>query len=730
MKLRGFMFANEYVACGDPLTLVLGQNDAGKSRLLRKVLRVLAPRPDDRWADPGLPVVFVELSEDEKRRIFDGVNSANERLDVVDGEFGTNFAPVPQAGNVWMYTDVWDWVPLAIEWIRAACAESLDKSLETILTLLRESSTFALVPESSTWIFDEPPVRSFSVHWCIERSNWEDLARQPDIQAALERSDNGFVLLAPEATHARFNTEPQHQWSPDRPDLEMASDPTRTLPKPIVELGAINSLSHVLPITVPVDTGQLEHVVEKAVERVSSAWGLVYDPDGSLPYTTARSPWLEKLEDHSEIVREPVRVSPKVVEAVEALNREINLQLPAFVSRKYEARLGIRPIYEWDAKGRIVIELRGVEGSPKISSYDPERDSYDVTDKFPHSDLADGYRLWFQLAVLRGVRIACSSASAGRQGPIPKFLGIDLYLLDEPERHLHAGLQREAAKWLRNLLESDAEQALVVSHSPAFISELAEDDKLIFLRSGMATPRNISRGELDAAQAPARELGLTRGELLTLVRCLLVVEGLTDQAVLETLFGDQLRRAGVQVVPIHGHYRTSTAVIDIGSLLLHFTDAAIAVWLDAVPQDFVGKLTENPDSAGELRLNAPTQEAASIASLVELAPHHAIRVEPLANPASDILFLLDEDSIRKVFPEYPGHQRAEIIKADKSSKERGSEWFRRLLGKEKAPGAYVDIANEMTRSSTAPAPALHDVVRRSTGLAGSLDEELEWLQSD
>jgi hypothetical protein len=729
LKVRGFIDGDKYVACGEHLTLVLGQNDSGKSRLFDSLLRVLAPRPEDRWADAALPIVFVDLSEAEQRRLFKGTSNVNRDLDVISGSFGTNFEDEPYSADDLNY-DGWDWVPSATEWLTASSSDLLGDSSDRLLRELLQSSVFALKPETSTWIFDHPPIRAFSVHWCIEKPEWLSLADEDGVKAAQELAESGFSLLSPEPIVSRFSGSDHHKSTTPSPDIQQVSDPTNSLPKPVVELGAISSLSQVLPISIPVGAGVVERIVESAVERMNASWMRVYDPGAKRTPAGVGSTWLESTPEEDGVARRPVQIKSQAVDAISAINREVNLQMPAFVGRKYEAVIGIRPMYEWDALGRVVVELRGIEGLPRIFSYDPGSEKTTVTDRFSEADLADGYRLWFQLAVLRAVQITCRAASelqrhSGISFDIPEFLGIDFYLVDEPERHLHAGLQRQAARWFAQLLNETGEQALVVSHSPAFISEVSETDSLVYVRDGRA--RNISRSELDAAHEPARDLGLTRGELLTLIRCLLVVEGLTDQAVLETLFGEQLRRAGVQVVPIHGHYRTSKAVIDVGSLLLRFTDATIAVWLDAVPGDFVDTLVRSPENAGDLRANAPTPEAGSMASLVELAPRHALRIEPIANPAADILFLLDEEAVRKVFPDYPGHRLAQAVKGDKSSDDRGSAWFRRLLGKEKAPGAYVDIANQMIRSSSEPHRALMELVSKCGQLAGSIEDRPEWL---
>jgi hypothetical protein len=62
----------------------------------------------------------------------------------------------------------------------------------------------------------------------------------------------------------------------------------------------------------------------------------------------------------------------------------------------------------------------------------------------------------------------------------------------------------------------------------------------------------IDPDAMHASDDVARELGFDRGELLTNVRMLLFVEGLSDEVVLKVLYGPDLRRAGALVVPIHG----------------------------------------------------------------------------------------------------------------------------------------------------------------------------------
>ncbi len=97
--------------------------------------------------------------------------------------------------------------------------------------------------------------------------------------------------------------------------------------------------------------------------------------------------------------------------------------------------------------------------------------------------------------------------------------------------------------------------------------------------------------------------GLTRGELITLRRVFLFVEGAVDKLVFQELFGDRLRDAGVEVMAMHGTSKMQ-AIIE-SDLLFESYRQPIAVIVDNIVQD------ELPPATTSLSLNGSAEGAAS-----------------------------------------------------------------------------------------------------------------------
>jgi AAA domain, putative AbiEii toxin, Type IV TA system len=145
----------------------------------------------------------------------------------------------------------------------------------------------------------------------------------------------------------------------------------------------------------------------------------------------------------------------------------------------------------------------------------------------------------------------------------PRLLALTakrLYIIDEPERHLHPRLELHLGPWLANLVRNGTSQAIIATHSVPFLN--AGSGSFVHVRrqrgerSVVATVDGV---ELSALSAIALELGLDRGQLLASVAVLLFVEGRADNAVLESLVGEELRQCGVWVVPLHGESRAQPA---------------------------------------------------------------------------------------------------------------------------------------------------------------------------
>jgi hypothetical protein len=235
----------------------------------------------------------------------------------------------------------------------------------------------------------------------------------------------------------------------------------------------------------------------------------------------------------------------------------------------------------------------------------------------------------------------------------------ELYLVDEPERHLHPRLQRAASRYLVDFTRQTGAQAVVITHSVAFMRAGGDAVNYLYVKRDTEGSRVVSLdpAELDALSEVTRELGLDRGELLAGVTVVLFVEGRSDQYVLESLFASRLRAAGIAVAPIHGILRTR-GIIE-ADLLMRYSDARIAFLIDDVRLDELeGMIADEDKLAAGARSRHP--ETRAVARLIQDARANHRHVEPFGIPKHDIFDLLNDDAIRRRFRRWPGHEAAQL----------------------------------------------------------------------
>jgi hypothetical protein len=232
-----------------------------------------------------------------------------------------------------------------------------------------------------------------------------------------------------------------------------------------------------------------------------------------------------------------------------------------------------------------------------------------------------------------------------------------LFLIDEPERHLHPALQRQAAKLVAEKVARDGFQAIVATHSVPFMSIKSNASYAYLIREpGSETiVSSLEPSSLDLIDATSAELGLDRGELLGLIEAIVWVEGHMDWVVLKSLFDDRFKELGVLLVTLDGHPGARGI---INSHLLGFANVKTAVWLDGISTDFFLEAQQNfnleptePNREEKKTLLAVLREAAR--SEREIKPIH------LDRPADDVFDLLDDLAIQSEFPDYPGHAAAQ-----------------------------------------------------------------------
>lgn len=228
-----------------------------------------------------------------------------------------------------------------------------------------------------------------------------------------------------------------------------------------------------------------------------------------------------------------------------------------------------------------------------------------------------------------------------------------LFVVDEPEQHLHPRLERQAAEWLTSAGQTLGADVLAATHSPAFLSLGAPAGITMVLREAGATALiPLDADTLEKADLVSSELGLNRGEIAAYFRLFLFVEGEVDRLVLDTLYGDRLRAARVAVLRLHGSSGAG-AVVD-SEMLLRFFDQPIALLLDNLDASRL----RGADAAelDKIIARGPSDEMKQAARVRKNALFAEVGVEVLGIPGPDIIFELDEDELRaRQELNYPGH---------------------------------------------------------------------------
>ena len=251
-----------------------------------------------------------------------------------------------------------------------------------------------------------------------------------------------------------------------------------------------------------------------------------------------------------------------------------------------------------------------------------------------------------------------------------------VYIVDEPEAHLHPAALQSIQKWLSQLAETAA-MVLVATHSVALLdcpSELAH--RVLVVRNGDTTMLRPMTGALGEELGLVSEtLGLTKGELLLMTRLALFVEGPHDQIILDEWFGQDLRAAGVRVFPVHGARN-----------LLGLAESEIIAALGIR----MATLTDET-SVARVASGAPlTTGEIAVARLIDEAKRAGFKVHAVGLRQPDILYYLDEAICRKVAPKFPGWQIA--VNGWVSSGKRGS-WKHWVASKYRLPLSRDDIGD-------------------------------------
>jgi energy-coupling factor transporter ATP-binding protein EcfA2 len=243
-----------------------------------------------------------------------------------------------------------------------------------------------------------------------------------------------------------------------------------------------------------------------------------------------------------------------------------------------------------------------------------------------------------------------------------------LVLLDEPERHLNVKVARQAARWLQTRVGGPLGQLVLATHSPAFLACRGVSVCHVHVRrvADGVVYSSFASEDQPALDKIAREMNLDAGELFAM-RAIVWVEGPMDQAVVETLCGEELRRQGAFVAAYGG-------VPNIGSVLksplARLSELRFVVLVDDLPARRLRSLRSHPDS-----IPSDGDEARAVARLLRNASVAERQIEVHSHGQPDIFLALDDFALAKLATHgWPGKRevlrRARAEEIPKSSLKR------------------------------------------------------------
>jgi hypothetical protein len=210
-------------------------------------------------------------------------------------------------------------------------------------------------------------------------------------------------------------------------------------------------------------------------------------------------------------------------------------------------------------------------------------------------------------------------------------------VFDEPEAHLHPTGQRRVRDALTSMGRG-GEDVIISTHSPYLLNQREWTYTKVI--AGCAAP--LTDDDLSTSDAFAAQMGLTTGELLATTRLILVVEGKHDEYLLRELYNDDLRDAGVAIVPMHGTWNAMSLLES--EFWLRYSGVPFSVMFDNTRLDALDSTL--PDD----RLR-PEERALRVLHRTARERGRKIRRIGLTRP--DITAYLAEDLFRDR-PSFPG----------------------------------------------------------------------------
>ncbi len=316
------------------------------------------------------------------------------------------------------------------------------------------------------------------------------------------------------------------------------------------------------------------------------------------------------------------RVSDAAAEIVQAVEDGANRLLPTFVLEQGRVQVDVVSPANWTAgQPRVAIGFNLGEGSHAEFSM-----------------LGAGTRRW----------VAACVAEAHRRWYGPPAGRPALFVVDEPELHLHPTAQHDIGVWLTERA-AEGHRVLVATHSPAILNRVGPDADILGVarNQSLSTLVPIGGDLLDSLSEFADDFGVEASVWLQLTRAVLVVEGEHDKKILEAFFGVELDRSLVRILAIRG---TGNALALIDSDFLGAAGIPLRVMFDAVrPGAVTGEIPPQDFSPEETKLGKVLEHLG-----YQRLTGHDVAPVPYSDP--DVICALPASAVRRAFPDadFPG----------------------------------------------------------------------------
>ncbi|WP_168929659.1 ATP-binding protein [Nocardioides sp. GY 10127] len=247
-------------------------------------------------------------------------------------------------------------------------------------------------------------------------------------------------------------------------------------------------------------------------------------------------------------------------------------------------------------------------------------------------DLSFARRRWAGIAALTALTVHRHEIArqlrlwTGRaERPVPFVL-----LCDEPEAGLHKNLERHLPTALTRWTQGRDGAAVVATHSAELLASPSVSTMFVSMPEATydiavrPVTHALSLVDGTATRRSASDTGLSVGDLLSLSRLTLVVEGIHDEAVFTGLIRDSLDSALAGVLPIHGGTRLGS--LADARLVIDGTDAPVLIVLDDLDRE------QGNDALAQIALAARDDDPVTLRRALE-------EVRQLGRTNDSMLFL-------------------------------------------------------------------------------------------